>query len=77
MRIEERWHRLDRDNLELTVKFDDPKTYTRAWVSDKKIFKLQPKGTPNGELLEIIFAPMDENSFNENIRNPAGGVTKK
>jgi hypothetical protein len=46
-------------------------------VSDKKMFKLQPKGTPSGELLEIIFAPMDENSFNENIRNPAGGVIKK
>ena len=61
MRIEERWHRLDRDNLELTVKFDDPKTYTKPWVSDKKMFRLQPKGTPNGELLEIIFAPMDEN----------------
>jgi hypothetical protein len=77
LRIEERWHRLDRDNLELTVKFDDPKTYTKPWVSDKKIFKLQRKGTPGGELLEIIFAPMDENSFNENIRNPAGGVSKK
>lgn len=77
LRIEERWHRLDRDNLELTVKFDDPKTYTKSFVSDKKIFKLQPKGTPGGEMLEIIFAPMDENSFNDNIRNPAGGVSKK
>lgn len=77
LRVEERWHRLDRDNLELTVKFDDPKTYTKPWVSDRKMFKLQPKGTPSGELLEIIFAPMDENSFNENIRNPAGGVNKK
>jgi hypothetical protein len=76
LRIEERWHRLDRDNLELTVKFDDPKTYTKSFVSDKKIFKLQPKGTPGGEMLEIIFAPMDENSFNDNIRNPAGGVKK-
>jgi len=77
LRVEERWRRLDRDNLELTVKFDDPKTYTKPWVSDKKMFRLQPKGTPNGELLEVIFAPMDENSFNENIRNPAGGATRK
>lgn len=77
LRVEERWHRLDRDNLELTLKFDDPRIYTKPWVSDKKMFKLQPKGTPSGELLEIIFAPMDENSFNANIRNPAGGVPKK
>lgn len=77
LRLQERWHRLDRDNLELTIRVDDPKTFTQPWVSDKKMYRLQPKDSPDGELLEVIFAPMDEKVFNENIRNPAGGVVKK
>jgi hypothetical protein len=35
---------------------------------------LQPKGSAGGELLEQIFAPIDEKEFNERIRNPAAGV---
>lgn len=77
LRLQERWHRLDRDNLELTIRVDDPKTFTQPWVSDKKMYRLQPKDSPDGELLEVIFAPMDEKVFNENIRNPAAGVVKK
>ena len=34
---------------------------------------LAPKGSPNGEILEVIFAPVDEKEFNERVRNPAGG----
>jgi hypothetical protein len=26
-----------------------------------------------GELLEVVFAPVDEKEFSERIRNPAGG----
>jgi hypothetical protein len=26
---------------------------------------------PDGEMLEVIFAPVDEKEFNERIRNPA------
>lgn len=61
--------------MELTVRIDDPKTYTKPWVSDKKMFRFQPKNSRNGELLEVIFAPMDEKQYNERIRNPGGGVT--
>ena len=32
MRVEERYHRVDRDTMELTVKIDDPKiTPSRGW----------------------------------------------
>src|SRR5579871_986113 len=36
MRLEERYHRLDRDNMELVMTITDPKTYTKPWVSEKK-----------------------------------------
>lgn len=65
--VEERWRRVDRDNLELTVTIDDPKTFTKAWTTKKLNYKLQPKGSANGEMMEVIFAPMDEQVFNKNI----------
>ena len=77
LRVQERWRRLDRDNMELTLTIIDPQTYTKSWVTDTKRLRLQPKNSPNGELLEVIFAPMDEKVFNEKIRNPSNGVTQK
>ena len=77
LRVEERWRRLDRDNMELTLTITDPKTFTRPWVTDTKPFRLQPKGSPNGELLEVIFTPMDEKDFNQKIRDVSNGVTNK
>jgi hypothetical protein len=32
LRVEQRWHRVNHDRLELTVTIDDPKLYTRPWV---------------------------------------------
>jgi len=75
-RFQERWHRVNRDNLELTLTVTDPKYYSKPWTSDKRTYRLQSKGSPDGELLEVIFAPMDEQEFNQRIRNPAGGVKK-
>jgi hypothetical protein len=74
MKLTERYHRLNRDTLELSITVDDPKTYTRPWVSEKKVFTLQP----NAQLLEEICAPIDEvDNFNRRIRDPAGGVTNR
>ena len=39
MRIEERFRRLDHDNLEFSMTLTDPKAYTGAW-SGKKVLKL-------------------------------------
>ncbi|PYS17186.1 MAG: hypothetical protein DMG15_00050 [Acidobacteria bacterium] len=76
MRVLERWRRLDRDNMELTITFTDPVMYTKPWTTDTKRFRLQPKGSPNGEMLEVIFAPIDEQDFNAKIRNPSNGVPR-
>ncbi len=72
LRLTERWRRLDRDRLELVLNINDPGTYTKPWTTNPRIFRLQPKGSANGEMLEVIFAPVDERNFNEKIRDPAG-----
>jgi hypothetical protein len=74
MRVEERWHRLDRNNLELTLTFTDSQMYAKPWTSETKRFRLQTKGMPDAEMPEVIFTPMDEKEFNERIRNPSNGV---
>ena len=70
MHLQERFHRLDRDTLEVVVTIDDPKTYTKPWVSDKLTFRLQP----NEKIHEDFCVPSEEESFNQGVRNPAGGV---
>ena len=76
MKVQERWHRLDRDNMEVTFTIEDPKMYPKGWASDKKMWRLQPKSTYTFDgwtsLREEFCAPLDEGSFNDKIRNPAG-----
>jgi hypothetical protein len=76
LRVTERWHRLDLDNLQLTLTFNDPKIFTKPWTSDTKNFRLQKKGMPDAEMLEVIFMPMDEKDFNQKIRDP-GNLNNK
>lgn len=67
-KFEERWRRTAPDKMELRVTVTDPVMYTKPWTSIPVVYTLQKKG----ELQEIIFAPMDEQVFNDRIRNPAG-----
>ncbi len=71
MRLQERYHRVG-NTLELTMTLTDPKTYTRPWVSEKKVFNL----LPNEEIREEICAPSVEQEFNRRTRDPAGGIKK-
>ena len=70
MKTEERWRRVG-DNLELVLTVNDPKTYTKPWVSTKIVWRAVKE-----DLREEVCAPIDEEFFNEHTRNRAGGVTK-
>ena len=71
LRIEERFHRVDRDTLELTVTITDPKMYTRPWVAlDKFHFRLQPDSF---DVREMMCSPSEFKEYNKIIGIPASG----
>ena len=52
MKVEERYHRIDANTMELTVTIDDPKAYTAPWVPRNKLrLRLMP---PDIDLIEMI-----------------------
>lgn len=69
LRVEERFHRVDRDHLEWSVTIDDPKMYTAPWVAlDKLPFYLQPADL---DVREMICSPSDSAAYDKLIGNPA------
>jgi hypothetical protein len=81
MRLEERYRRTAYNKLELIMTIDDPKTYTKPWVSQKKVFILQDKSKLVNDgwqgLLDMTCAPIDEvEQFNKRVRDPVGGVSR-
>jgi hypothetical protein len=67
LRVEERFHRVDRDHLELTVMIDDPKMYTKPWVAlDKLRFDLLP---PGFDIHEFICSPSEFQEYNKLLGN--------
>jgi hypothetical protein len=63
LRIEERFHRVNRDRMELTVTIDDPKMYTKPWVAmDKFPFHLLPD---NFDVREMICSPAETAEYNK------------
>jgi hypothetical protein len=69
MHLIERYQRLDQKTLLMHLIIDDPKTYTRTWVSDDKIYKLLPPQFSNME--ELFCIPSEEDAFTRRIRMPA------
>jgi hypothetical protein len=73
MTLEERYRRIDRDTLELTMTLTDPKVFAAPWVGEAKIMKLAPRGR---EIVEQFCVPSQEMEFNRIVRDPAGGVVR-
>jgi hypothetical protein len=68
LRVEERFHRVDHDHMELTVTIDDPKMYTRPWVAlDKQPFKLQP---PDFSMAETRCSPSEMATYDSLVSSP-------
>jgi hypothetical protein len=71
LRVEERFHRMDHDHLELTVTIDDPKMYTKPWVAMNKFpMKLQD---PHTDVMEMYCSLSEMEKFNKLIGGPASG----
>jgi len=76
MKMEEKYTHPDAMTLQETMTITDPMYYTKPWVSAKpQTFQLQlPKGPT--ELQEQYCVPSEEQEFNNNTRNPAGGISQ-
>jgi hypothetical protein len=68
LRVEERFHRVDRDHLEWSVTIHDPKMYTQPWAAlDKLRFYLQPAAY---DVREMICSPSESKEYDNLIGNP-------
>lgn len=67
MQLTERYKRLNRNFLSMTVTIHDPKAYTADWVGVPRYYELKPKI----EIPPLFCAPSDEEAFDQRIREPA------
>ena len=69
LRVEERFHRVDHDTLELTMTINDPKMYTEPWLALNKLsVHLQP---PDFDIPELLCSPTEMANYNNEIGTPA------
>ena len=74
LRVVEQFHRMDHDNLMLTVTIDDPKMYTKPWVAMKFPMKLQ---SPDYDVMEMMCIPSEMDQYNQDYGDVASGTEKK
>ncbi len=75
MHLVERYQRVDSNTLKLNFTVEDPKAYTKPWVSDTKIYKRLPKD--KAVIEELFCVPEEEDAFSNRIRKPAAGESDK
>src|SRR6202049_659825 len=67
LHVVERFHRVDHDNMELTVTIDDPKMYTEPWQGLNKFpLHLQAR---DFDMPELLCSPIDMAEYNRRISN--------
>jgi len=71
MHLTERYRRLNRETLEMQIIIDDPKAYTKTWVSPPRLFKFEP----GWELAEVFCVVDEENDYAKRVRKPAGDAS--
>jgi hypothetical protein len=69
MHMTERYRRLNHDTLELTLTLDDPKAYTKVWISPPKLHKLEP----TWDFSEFFCTIQEESAYEDSVSKRAGG----
>ncbi len=65
LKVEERFHRIDSDHMELTVTVNDPKMYTQPWLGLNKFpLRRQPRGF---DIREIYCSPSDLAEYQQDV----------
>jgi hypothetical protein len=73
MHVIEQFHRVNHDNLELTVTIDDPKMYGKPWVAMKFPMTLQ---SPDFDVVEMMCIPSEMEQYNKDYGDVASGTNK-
>jgi hypothetical protein len=69
LRVEERYHRVNQNTIELTVTLDDPLVYTKPWTPRNKLpLRLMPNGT---DLMEMIPAASEAAAYKRGVASQA------
>jgi hypothetical protein len=69
LRVEETYHRVDRDNLTLTMRIIDPKMYTEPWFAMNKFpLHLLPA---DFDIPELLCSPSENKAYNDLYATPA------
>ena len=74
LRVEERYQRVDRDHLLVTLTIDDPEMYTKPWVALRMSLRLQ---SPTFDIREMECVPSETAQYNKLVANPAAGLQDK
>jgi hypothetical protein len=69
LHVTENYKRVDHDNLEITLKIDDPKAYTQPFT----LATVNYTWNPQQEFEEQLCIPSDAQRYLDLIANPAGG----
>jgi hypothetical protein len=69
LKVEERYHRVNQQTMELSITIDDPTVYTKPWVA---VDKLQIHLMPNGsDLMEMIPSASEAAAYKRVIASQA------
>jgi hypothetical protein len=71
LRVQERYTRVDHNDLEVTITINDPKTYTKPFVITKSSFKWIPRQ----DFEEQLCVPSEEAEYLKLIGDPAAHAT--
>ena len=75
LHVEETFHRVDYDTMELSIKIDDPKKYTQPWMAlNKYVLHRLPD---NFDIEEFLCSPSEEAAYKKIIGSPASDATAK
>jgi len=67
-RVEERFHRVNHDRVELTVTINDPKMYSKPWIAMNK-FPMRLED-PHRDVMEVYCSPSEMEKYDKLFANP-------
>jgi hypothetical protein len=73
--VTETLHRVDHDHLEWTEMINDPKIYTKPWVTMDKI--LMVLADPHTDVMEMYCSPVEMEKYYKSYGNAISGVDSK